>query len=151
MDKIRGAYGEVRFEDFIAGDPRPDMPETLCLLLEDVDKFGRFGGRGGGMLPTYCRLEAELDLVSIGGVFPPEFNVDVDFVVGTELWVPLLESVLRSVLKLALDRRRMSLRNEGAIGMSWGCCPVYPSCDVVYYGIFPKTSRCSDSQQIQSS
>jgi hypothetical protein len=34
---------------------------------------------------------------------------------AAEPLVPLLESALPSVLKLALDRRRISLKNEGAI------------------------------------
>ena len=54
-------------------------------------------------------------------MLPPyvEFNVEEDFVVGTESFVPLepplLESVLRSVLKLALERLRRSFKNEDAI------------------------------------
>jgi hypothetical protein len=66
-------------------------------------------------------LEAELEFMSAGGVVPPyiEFNVEEDFVVGTESFVPLepplLESVLRSVLELALERLRKSFKNEGAI------------------------------------
>jgi hypothetical protein len=36
-------------------------------------------------------------------------------VLVAEPLVPLLESALPSVLKLALDRRRISLKNEGAI------------------------------------
>jgi hypothetical protein len=36
-------------------------------------------------------------------------------VLTVEPLVPLLESALPSVLKLALDRRRISLKNEGAI------------------------------------
>jgi len=62
-------------------------------------------------------LDAELELVRRGGVVPPEFSVEDDFVVGTEPLVPLLESVLRSVLKLAFDFRRISFKNEGAIAL----------------------------------
>ena len=97
------------------------MPDTLYRLLEDVEIVGRTGG-GGGRLPKVWRLEAEFDLLSAGGVVAPyvEFNVEEDFVVGTEPLVPLdplplLESVLLSVLKLALDRLRISFRKEGAI------------------------------------
>ena len=68
-------------------------------------------------MPKDVRLDAELEVVRRGGVVPPEFSVDDDFVVGTEPLVPLLESVLRSVLKLALDFRRISFKNEGAIAL----------------------------------
>jgi hypothetical protein len=77
------------------------------------------------MFPRTWRFDAELELVSWGGVVPPyiEFNVEEDlFVVGAEPlldpFIPLaslLESVLRSVRKLALERLLKSFRNEGAI------------------------------------
>ena len=103
------------------------MPDTLCLLLEDVDIVGRAGGFGGlPLLCNVCRLAAELDFVRAGGVVPPyvEFKVEEDCVVGTEPFVPvvpLLESVLLSVLKLALERLRMSFRKEGAITICAWC------------------------------
>ena len=73
IDNIRGAYGEVGRDDFDDGDPSPDIPETLYLLLEEVDIVGRFGGIGGGVgrLPSDCRLEAELESISVGGVAVP--------------------------------------------------------------------------------
>lgn len=121
MDNIRGAYGDVGRDDFWDGDPSPDIPDTLYRLLEDVEIVGRAGG-GGGRFPKVWRLDAEFELVSAGGVVPPyvEFKVEEDFVVGTEPLVPLnplplLESVLLSVLKLALERLRISFKKEGAI------------------------------------
>ena len=52
-------------------------------------------------------------------MIPPEFRVEEDLVVGIEpampLEPPLLDSVLLSVLKLALERLRMSFKKEGAI------------------------------------
>lgn len=69
MDKTRGAYGD---EDFCAGEPRPDIPDTLYLLLEDVMTVGRVGG--GMLLPKLERFEAEFEVVSapgVGGVVPP--------------------------------------------------------------------------------
>jgi hypothetical protein len=117
IDSILGAYGEVGRLDFCDGDPKPDIPDTLYLLLDDVDIVGRVGSSGGGRLAKDWRFEAEFELVRIGGVVPPnvEFNVEEDFVAGTEPLVPLLESVDLSVLKLALERLRMSFKNEGAI------------------------------------
>lgn len=80
---MRGAYGEVGREDFGAGEPSPDMPDTLYLLLADVRAFGLVGGC---MLLRFCRFDAEFEVVSIGGVVPPynEFKVDEDFVVGLQ-------------------------------------------------------------------
>jgi hypothetical protein len=40
---------------------------------------------------------------------------------AAEPLVPLLESALPSVLKLALERRRISLKNEGAIFIGVKC------------------------------
>lgn len=59
----------------------------------------------------------------VGGVFEPEFRVEEDLAAArvplvVPLVVPLLESVDRSVLsvlKLALERLRMSLRKAGAM------------------------------------
>lgn len=52
-----------------------------------------------------------------------ELNVDEDLLAtGAEAWEPLpplLESVLRSVRKLDLDRRRSSFRKEGAIALQY--------------------------------
>ena len=123
IDKIFGAYGDVGRDDFCDGEPRPHIPDTLYLLLEDVDIVGRAWIGGALLLLSVWRLEAELEFVSVGwgGVVAPyvEFKVVEDFVVGTEPFVPLdpplLESVLRSVLKLALERRRISFKKEGAI------------------------------------
>lgn len=120
IDRILGAYGDVGRDIFCDGEPSPDMPDTLYLLLEDVDIVGRAGIGWAPSLFNICRLVAELEFVRAGGVVPPyvEFRVEEDFVVGTEpfvRFVPLLESVLRSVLKLALERLRMSFINEGAI------------------------------------
>jgi hypothetical protein len=112
-------------------------------LLEDVRTVGRVaGGGGGGMLPLpiYWRLDAELEVVRAGGVlFPPyvEFRVEEDLVeplpltamafvgfgrfassapsVRFGLVFSLIDSELLSFLKLALERRRKSFRNEGAI------------------------------------
>jgi hypothetical protein len=36
--------------DFCEGEPSPDMPDTLCLLLDEFDIGGR-AGIGGGALP----------------------------------------------------------------------------------------------------
>lgn len=120
--RIFGAYGEDGREEFCAGDPNPDMPETLpavlYLLDEEVDIVGR-EGRGGGMLPKPCRFDAELEFVRGGVVLvpscpPAEFRVEVE---GVEPLVSLLEdsSVDLSVLKLAFERRRRSFKNEGAM------------------------------------
>jgi len=117
MDSIRGAYGDGGIFDFCDGDPKPDMPDTLCRLLDEVEIVGRAGGNGGGLLARFWRLGEELEVANVGGVFPPyvEFKVDEDCVLPAEPLVPVLESALPSVLKLALDRRRISLKNEGAI------------------------------------
>lgn len=75
IDRIRGAYGEVGRVDFGEGDPKPDMPDTLYRLLEDVETVGRMFGRGGGVLNCCCwRFPAEGDLDSkddAGGVVAP--------------------------------------------------------------------------------
>lgn len=52
----------------------------------------------------------------VGGELEPEFRVEEDLVLGTEpLVVPVLEFVECSVLKLALERLRISLRKAGAM------------------------------------
>jgi hypothetical protein len=75
------------------------------------------------------RLEADVEIVSAGGVLPPyeELAVDDDLRVGTEslmplvpLVPPLLESVLLSVDDVrneALDLLRRSLKKEGIVGL----------------------------------
>jgi hypothetical protein len=94
-------------------------------LLEDVFTVGRIGGTGGTLLLSFCRLPADMELVraGVGGELPPyvELNVDEDLLVAAaeplEPLPPKLESVLLSVLKLDLERRRISLRKEGAIAL----------------------------------
>ena len=71
IDRILGAYGDVGRDDFCDGDPSPDIPETLYLLLEDVDIVGRAGIGGAPLLFNVCRLEAELEFVRAGGVVAP--------------------------------------------------------------------------------
>lgn len=76
IDRIRGAYGEVGRVDFGEGDPKPDMPDTLYRLLEDVETVGRTFGSGGGVpnCCCCCRFPAEGDLVrkdDAGGVVVP--------------------------------------------------------------------------------
>jgi hypothetical protein len=71
MDSIRGAYGDGGIDDFCDGEPKPDMPDTLYLLLEEVEIVGRAGGSGGGLLARFCGLGKELEAASVGGVFPP--------------------------------------------------------------------------------
>lgn len=49
MDSIRGAYCDVGSDDFDwDGEPNPDIPETLYLLLEDAEIVGRLLGIVGG-------------------------------------------------------------------------------------------------------
>lgn len=136
----RGAYGEVGSEEFCAGAPRPVKPDTLptvlCLVEGDIWTVGRLG-RGGIAESSAAKFEAEFEDVSWGDLFscpPAEFKVEVE---GVEPVASLLEedpSVDLLVLKLALERRRRSLRNEGAMmyvdiwamlgidldGMRWG-------------------------------
>lgn len=85
------------------------MPETLYLLLADVEMAGRVGGG------RTDRSEAEFE--SNGGVAPPfpefEFNVEEDGVGISEPLVPFEE--LSDDLKLALERRRSSFRKAGAM------------------------------------
>jgi hypothetical protein len=59
--------------DFGDGEPKPDMPDTLYLLLEDVVTDGRIGGTGGMLLLSFCRLPADIELVRAGvdGELPP--------------------------------------------------------------------------------
>ena len=71
MESIRGAYGEGGIFVFCEGDPKPVMPDTLYLLLEDVDIVGRAGGSGGGLFDKFWRFGEELELARVGGVFPP--------------------------------------------------------------------------------
>ena len=119
IDVIRGAYGDVGRDDFCEGEPNPDMPDTEYLLQFDVNTVGRCGIGGAPLLFRVCKWEVEF--VRAGGVVEPFRLVVEDFLVGTEPLVPFvpleapLESVERSVLKLALDFLRRSLRNEGAM------------------------------------
>ena len=71
MERIRGAYGDGGIEDFCEGDPKPDIPDTLYLLLEEIEIVGRAGGSGGGLLARIWRLGEEVEVVSVGGVLPP--------------------------------------------------------------------------------
>lgn len=120
---MRGAYGEVGRDDFCdEGEPRPDIPDTLYLLPEEVDIVGRVGTGGAPLtfnawrLEVEVEVEAEVELGSAGGVTVPymEFKGEDDFVV-VPLEPPLLESVLGSVRKLAFERLRKSFKNEGAM------------------------------------
>jgi len=122
MDNTRGAYCEVGRDELCDGAPNPDMPETLYLLLEEVERFGRvLVGRAGGPLEVWGRLEVEREMGTAGGVVEPyvEFRVEDEAAIGAEPLVPLdppmLESVLLSVVKLALDRLRRSFKKEGAM------------------------------------
>jgi hypothetical protein len=126
---MRGAYGETGIVVLPFGDPKPDIPDTLCLLFVAI--VGRLGETGCWPLPllNVWRLVAEFGLVKgAGGVVPPdeEFKVEEDFVARTDSDsllppVPVLESALPDVLPVFsvwnddLERRRSSLRNEGAI------------------------------------
>lgn len=68
IDVTFGAYCEA----FCNGEPRPDIPDTLYLLLADVKTEGRVGmGRGVPFAIKLWRFEAEFELVSAGGVVPP--------------------------------------------------------------------------------
>lgn len=74
-------------------------------------------------------------------MIPPEFRVEEDLVVGIEpavpLEPPLLDSVLLSVLKLALERLRMSFKKEGAIVHLNECQDLRVQVDSVSCGIAP--------------
>jgi hypothetical protein len=50
IDSILGAYGDVGRDVFCDGEPSPDIPDTLYLLLEDVDTVGRAGIGGAPLL-----------------------------------------------------------------------------------------------------
>jgi hypothetical protein len=114
MEVTRGAHGDAGKEALPlgdAGEPSPYNPAEY--LLFEGESGGRTGT--GGTLDWAGRLLAELeDCGPEGGVWEPsvEFRVEVDFVVGTVWWLALLEV---SVRKLARDRLRRSLRNEGAM------------------------------------
>ena len=118
IDNIRGAYGEFGIDIVCEGEPRPDMPETLCrLLLEGAATEERlFGGA-----PSFWRFEDEFEFESVGGVLEPlpkeELIVEDDCVVGTELAVSLftLESVLFSFWNEDFDFLRISLKKVGAM------------------------------------
>lgn len=87
------------------------MPETLYLLLADVEIAGRVGGG------RVVRSEAEFEFMSIGGVAAPfpefEFRVEDE---GVGIPKPLVSfEELSEDLKLALERRRSSFRKAGAM------------------------------------
>lgn len=80
-------------------------------MLADVEIAGRVGGG------RTDRSDAEFEVVSIGGVAPPlpefEFSVEEE---GVGILEPLVSfEELSEDLKLALERRRSSLRNAGAM------------------------------------
>ena len=61
IEVILGANGE----GLCAGEPRPDIPDTLwvdCLLLEVPDTAGRLGIGGAILLLKASRLDTELDM-----------------------------------------------------------------------------------------
>lgn len=71
MDTILGAKGDVGKEEFKAdGEPRPDIPDTLCLLFKEAGPAGRAWGNWA-MDPKIWRLEVELDVSKTGGVVEP--------------------------------------------------------------------------------
>lgn len=85
IDRIRGAYCEVGSFEF--GAPKPDMPETLCLLVTEGAPLGR-KGKPGVPLPIDCRLVAELWVERAGGVDAPKGKLteEVDGV-AVEEWL----------------------------------------------------------------
>lgn len=105
------------------------MPVMLFLLLGDPVGAGRVlgtGGTGGTCWSLTWRLRAGSEWAAMeGGVNEPVVGVPVS-------WLPcssLLEvSVERSVLKLAMDRLRSSLklRKDGAIMALMGCGGLVP-------------------------
>jgi hypothetical protein len=118
MFETRGEYCDTGNEGTLgpmAGEPRPVIPETLKRLLPGGANAGR-GGTGGAPDWSFCiwRLRAESDwrACSDGGVNEPLVGV------LPLLRLPSLEvSVDFSVRKLALERRRNSLkfRKEGGM------------------------------------
>lgn len=119
--RTRGAYGDngrvCRLLDR-PGEPSPDIPETLFLL--ELGAEGK-GGLGEGWLCivltslSSCVFSAGSDCCAIDGGVTEPVEAFVPW-----LTTPSLEvSVECSVRKLALDRRRSSLRNAGAISRQW--------------------------------
>lgn len=127
---MRGEYwetGKLGPLPFGIGDPRPVMPETLCLFWFPAGKgfgAGREGAVPGGVgdvdkLLT-CTLRAGSDWwdEKDGGVKEP--------VVGVPLLASLEPSVERSVLTLFRDRLRISLKfkKDGDIVAPESLCPL---------------------------
>ena len=116
---MRGAYfdrGMLAFAPGL-GEPRPDIPETLCVLyLLTLLPLAGSGGRcGSGVV---CSLEFLSCKLSAGSDWCPKDGGVTEPLDGAVPWLtaPSLDvSVDSSVRKLALDRRRSSLRNLGAI------------------------------------
>lgn len=106
---MRGAYGDKGMDDFIDGEPKPDMPLTEYLLVADVAIVGRAGEDGA--LVKLWRLEFDCELVSEGGVAVPPCSLEVE----DELCDPLAFSWVDELLKLVLDLRRKPLRKDGDI------------------------------------
>lgn len=50
IERILGAYGDTGRVALCDGEPSPDIPDTLYLLLEDVDIAGRAGIGGAPLL-----------------------------------------------------------------------------------------------------
>lgn len=116
---MRGEYWETGNAGPLplwTGDPKPAIPDTLYRLVMPLGlagSGGRVGGTGGGdwSCSLTCKCRAGSDCCPIdGGVMEP--------VVGVVPWLASLEeSVERSVLKLALDslRKSLRLRKDGAM------------------------------------
>lgn len=64
MDKIRGEYGETGKADFEEGDPKPDIPDTLCLFDPVVETAGR-------VTPMPLRVDEDCEFGIVGGVVAP--------------------------------------------------------------------------------
>lgn len=115
----RGAYcetGNCFVFPLRAGEPRPDMPETLRrfeVLLVGCNG-GRFWGTGGGCSLAWRGSEGSDWAWIDGGVREPEVGVLLLLCCSSVLELSVVE---RSVRKLARDRLLNSLkfRKDGAI------------------------------------